>query len=143
MRLERIGTLELVYTDIDEEVPFDKGGRVYGILTGKIAAGELTGTLHATNLAQHRVDGAFTPTLRGIITMSGGSKVFFAMDGLSIRDASVQPPRRVVTASLTFWSPEAALRSWNEAFVVTEMEGKPVGNSWGVAGPVFRCVPEI
>ncbi len=143
MRLERIGKLELSYTDIDEEFPFAEGGQVYGILTGTLEAGDLRGTLHATNLARQRSDGGFTPTLRGILTTPEGVKVFFTMDGLSIKDPRAEPPRRMVTAGITFWSAEPKLRSWNEVFAVAELEGRKMGASWGVIGQLCKCSPEI
>jgi hypothetical protein len=143
MRLERIGKLELTYTDIDEEFPFAEGGQVYGILTGTLEAGDLRGTLRTTNLARQRPDGSFTPTLRGILTTPEGVKVFFTMDGLSIKDPKAEPPRRIVMVGITFWSANPKLRSWNEVFAVAELEGRKMGDSWGVTGQLFRCVPEI
>jgi hypothetical protein len=92
MRLDKLGKLELTYTDVDEELPFAQGGQVYGILTGTLEAGDLRGTLHTTNLARQRPDGAFTPTLRGILTTPEGVKIFFALDGLSIKDSKSAPP---------------------------------------------------
>jgi len=143
MRLERIGRLELTYTDIDEEFPYADGGQVYGILTGRIEAGELSGTLHATNLARQRPDGGFTPNLRGLLTTPEGTKLFFTMDGLSIRDAKASPPRRVVVTGITLWSADPKLRSWNDAYLIAELEGKAMGNTWGVVGQLYRCVPEL
>ncbi len=143
MRLERIGKLELIYTDVDEEFPLAEGGQVYGILTGSLEAGDLRGTLHTTNLARQRPDGGFTPTLRGILATPEGVKVFFTMDGLSIRDSRAEPPRRIVTVGITFWSANPKLRSWNDVFALGELEGRKMGDSWGVSGSLFKCVPEI
>jgi hypothetical protein len=143
MRLERIGKLELAYTDIDTEFPFADGGQVYGILKGTLETDGLRGRLHTTNLARQRPDGTFTPKLRGILTTPDGATVFFAMDGLSVKDPAAAPPRRIVTAAITFWSVEPALRAWNDVFVLAELEGRAMGDSWGVSGPVYRCVPEI
>ena len=143
MRLERIGTLELVYTDVDEEWPFPEGGQVYGILTGRLEVDGLRGAIHATNLARQRPDGAFTPRLRGILSTPEGSKLFFTMDGISIKDAKASPPRRVVTTGITLWSSEARLKSWNETYLIAETVGQAIGASWGVAGEVYRCVSEL
>ena len=143
MRVEKVGTIELVYTDIDEELPSQDGGHVYGILTGKLEAGDLRGTLHATNLARQRPDGVFTPALRGLLTTAEGARAFFTMDGLSIRDSSRTPPRRIVTTSMFFWSVDPKLRPWNDAFVVAEMEGRAMGESWGVSGNLFKCIAEV
>jgi hypothetical protein len=143
MRLERIGKLELIYTDIDEELPYADGGLVYGILTGTIEMGDLRGLVHATNLARQRPDGVFTPTLRGLLTTQEGGKIFFTMDGISVRDPKARPPRRIVTAGLTFWTTDPKLRPWNEVYAITEMDGRPIGQSWGVTGPLFSCLPEI
>ncbi len=143
MRLERVGRIELVYTEVDEEIPFSEGGLVYGILTGKIEGGEMQGRLHATNHARQRPDGVFTPALRGVVTTDAGARVFFTMDGLSVRDPAAQPPRRVVTVGLTFWTTDAALKPWNEAYFVAELEGGAIGESWGVVGPLYRCVAEL
>jgi len=48
-----------------------------------------------------------------------------------------------VTAAVTFWSADPKLRAWNEIFAVAELEGRAIGQSWGVSGYLFRCVPEI
>jgi hypothetical protein len=143
MRLEGIGQLQLTYTDIDEEFPFADGGQVYGIMTGTLEAGDLRGNLHATNLARQRPDGSFTPTLRGILETPEGVKVFFTMDGLSIKDPKAAPPRRLVTVAITFWSADAKLRPWNDLLAVAELEGRRMGDSWGVSGRLFKCVPEL
>ncbi len=143
MRLEKVGQIELVYTETDDEIPFAEGGLVYGILTGKVDARGLQGTLHATNLARQRPDEAFTPTLRGVVTTTTGAKAYFTMDGISVRDPAAQPPRRIVTVGLTFWSPNPVLKAWNDIYAVAELVGRAVGDSWGVAGPLYRCVTEI
>jgi hypothetical protein len=143
MRLERVGRIELKYTDIDEEFPYSDGGQVYGILTGRIDAGELSGTLHTTNLARQRPDGGFTPNLRGLLTTSQGTKMFFTMDGLSIRDPKVSPPRRIVVTGITLWSADPKLRSWNDAYLIAELEGQAMGDTWGVVGQLYRCVPQL
>ncbi len=65
------------------------------------------------------------------------------MDGLSIKDSKAVPARRIVTVALTFWSSDPKLRAWNEVFAVAELEGRAIGQTWGVSGPVFKCVPEI
>ena len=143
MRLERIGILELVYTEIDQEWPYSEGGQVYGILTGRLEAESLTGTVHATNLARQRPDGAFTPTLRGILTTPQGSKLYFTMDGISIKDSKASPPRRIVTTGITLWSTDPTLRTWNDTYLVAETVGRAMGTSWGVSGDLYRCVSEL
>lgn len=143
MRLERIGSLELVYTEVDEEWAFPDGGQVYGILTGRLEADGLGGTIHATNLARQRPDGAFTPTLRGILSTPEGGKLFFTMDGISIKDATASPPRRIVTTGITLWSSDPRFRSWNETYLVAETIGRAIGTSWGVSGDLYRCVSEL
>ena len=143
MKLERIGTMELVYTEVDEEWAFPDGGQVYGILTGRLEAEGLRGTIHATNLARQRPDGGFTPTLRGILSTPEGSKLFFTMDGISIKDATASPPRRIVTTGITLWSSDPRFRSWNEAYLVAETVGRAMGASWGVSGDLYRCVSEL
>ncbi|MDG6983463.1 MAG: hypothetical protein JRN28_02780 [Nitrososphaerota archaeon] len=143
MKLEKVGRLELTYTDMDEELSYQDGGQVYGILTGKLEAGELEGTLHTTNLARQRPDGVFTPTLRGLLTTSQGAKLFFTMDGLSLRDPKANPPRRQVVAGITFWTADPKFRSWNDVYLVAELEGRAVGNAWGVVGNLYQCIPEL
>ena len=143
MRLERIGTLELVYTDVDEEWPFPEGGQVYGILTGRLEAGSLRGTIHATNLARQRPDGGFTPALRGVLSTPEGGKLFLTMDGISVRDATATPPRRTVTTGITLWSTDPRFRSWNDTYLVAETIGRAIGTSWGVSGDLYRCVSEL
>lgn len=143
MRLEKIGRLELVYTDMDVEFPHAEGGQVYGILTGTLDAGSLRGSIHATNLARHRPDNVFTPALRGILSTPEGTKVFFTMDGLSVPDAKANPPRRIVTTGITLFSPEERFRPWNESYLLAELVGGAVGASWGVVGDLYRCVSEL
>ena len=143
MKLEKVGTLELTYTDVDEELPYPDGGQAYGILTGRLEAGELEGTLHTTNMARQRPDGVFTPTLRGLLTTSQGAKLFFTMDGLSVRDPKASPPRRLVVSGITLWTTDPKLRSWNDAYLVAELEGRPMGETWGVVGNLYRCIPEL
>ena len=143
MRLEKIGTLELAYTEIDQEWPFSEGGQVYGILTGRLEAEGLRGTIHATNLARQRPDGAFTPTLRGILTTSQGSTLFFTMDGISIKDSKASPARRIVTTGITLWSSDPTLRAWNDTYLVAETIGRAIGTGWGVSGDLYRCVSEL
>ncbi|MDE1822000.1 MAG: hypothetical protein KGJ23_12510 [Euryarchaeota archaeon] len=143
MKLEKIGSLELIYADVDEELEYEEGGIMYGTLRGKMDAGSLKGSMHATNHARLRPDGTFLPTLRGILTSAKGSRSFFTMDGISVRDPKADPPRRIVTTGLTFWSPDEELRPWNNVYLVAELKGGKMGESWGVAGAVFRCVPEL
>lgn len=143
MRLERVGTMELVYTEVDEEWAYPDGGQVYGILTGRLEAEGLRGTIHATNLARQRPDGGFTPTLRGILSTPEGSKLFLTMDGISISDGTASPPRRIVTTGITLWSSDPRLRSWNESYLVAETVGRAMGKSWGVSGDLYRCVSEL
>lgn len=143
MKIENIGRLELTYTDIDVELPYSEGGQVYGILTGSLEAGSLRGSIHATNLARQRPDGAYTPTLRGVLSTPEEVKVFFTMDGISIKDAKANPPRRIVTSGITLWSADSRYRSWNEVYLVAEMEGRALGQSWGVVGNLYRCIPEL
>ncbi len=143
MNLEKVGRLELIYTDVDEELSYQDGGQVYGILTGKLEAGELEGTLYTTNLARQRPDGVFIPTLRGLLTTSQGAKLFFTMDGLSLRDPKANPPRRLVVAGITLWTADPKFRSWNDAYLVAELEGRAVGKTWGVVGNLYQCVPEV
>lgn len=139
MRLERVGRLELVYTEVDEAWPFSEGGLVYGIMTGRLEAEGLQGTLHATNLARQRPDGSFTPALRGVLTTADGSKLFFTMDGVSIRAGSVESPRRVVTAAITLWTSDLRYREWTERLLVAETEGRALGDTWGISGDLYRC----
>lgn|SRR5487761_107208 len=68
MGLERIGRMELVDTDVDQEWAFPEGSEVYGILTGQLEAEGLRGALHVTNFARPRPDGAFTPTVQGVLS---------------------------------------------------------------------------
>ncbi|MGI0129124.1 MAG: hypothetical protein ACREEC_03075 [Thermoplasmata archaeon] len=143
MRLEKLGKVELTYTDVDDELPYEEGGQVYGILTGTLEAGELRGTIHATNLARQRPDRAFTPTLRGVLTTPEGARLFFTMDGISIKDAQASSPRRIVTTGITFWTPDPRFRQWNDVYALAEMEGRAMGTSWGVVGSLYRCVPEL
>lgn len=142
MKLEKTGRLELTYTEIDEEFPYAEGGQVYGLLTGNLEADGLRGTVHATNLARQRPDGGFTPTLRGILTTHEGEKMFFTMDGISIKDPSAHPARRIVTCGITLWSAHARLRPWTETYLLAELEGRAMGKSWGVAGHLFKCLSE-
>ncbi|MGA7923417.1 MAG: hypothetical protein WCA77_05520 [Thermoplasmata archaeon] len=143
MRLERIGRIELVYTDVDEEWAFPDGGQVYGILTGRLEAEGLCGTLHATNLARQRPDGAFTPRLRGVLSTPEGSKLYFTMDGISVKDAKANPPRRIVTTGITLWSSDPGFRSWNETYLIAETVGTAMGTRWGVSGDLYKCVSEL
>jgi hypothetical protein len=143
MRLEKLGKIELTYTDVDDELTYAEGGHVYGILKGTLEAGDLSGTLHVTNITRQRPDGAFTPTLRGMLTTPEGAKVFVTIDGISILDPTAKPPRRIVTAGISFWTPESRLHHWNDTYLVAEMVGRSTGKSWGVAGTVHRCIPEL
>ncbi len=143
MRLEKIGKIELTYTDIDVEFPFKEGGQVYGTLTGSLEVGDLRGALNATNLARQRPDDQFTPALRGILKTPEGEYAYFTMDGLSILDAAAKPPRRIVTTTLTLWSVDPRLKPWNDVLLLTEMVGGKTGKSWGVHGSVYRCIPEL
>ena len=143
MRLEKVGRIELIYTAVDEETPYPEGGQVYGILTGTLDAGGLRGAIHATNFARLRPDGVFLPTLRGILTTPEGPRLMFTMDGLSIRDPHAKAPRRLVTTGITLWNADPKFREWNESYLVAELEGGPMKDSWGVFGPLYRCVSEL
>ncbi|MGI0132526.1 MAG: hypothetical protein ACREDK_05470, partial [Thermoplasmata archaeon] len=81
--------------------------------------------------------------LRGLVTTPEGIKVFFAMDGLSIKETRRGSSRRRVTAGITFWTADPRLRRWNDEYIVTEMEGRAMGDSWGVVGSLYRCVAEL
>ena len=81
--------------------------------------------------------------MRGILSTPEGGKLFFTMDGISIKDASASPPRRVVTTGITLWSSDPRFRTWNDTYLVAETVGRAIGTSWGVAGDLYRCVSEL
>ena len=143
MKLQKIGRVELIYSDVDVEAEYPEGGQVYGILTGSLEAGKLRGTLHATNVGRQRPDESFAPALRGVLTTEKGVQFFFTMDGVSIRKGNTKPIRRTVTTGITLWTADPSLRSWNDAYLLAEMEGGKMKQSWGVKGSLYLCVPEI
>ena len=140
MRLESLGTLTLTYTHLTE-LAYEAGGQVYGALEGTIDGAELSGRLHLTNLAPKRTDGEFAPALRGTLTTDEGGKMFVTMAGMSILEAGTDPPVRVGLVAFTFRSAEPNLAVWNRVFAVAEYRGKSMGDTWGLVGTLYRCVP--
>jgi hypothetical protein len=141
MRLDPLGTLTLSYSHLTE-LSYESGGQVYGALEGTLEGPELRGRLHVTNLAPHRTDGEFAPTLRGTLTAEDGKKMFVTIDGISILEAGTNPPVRIGLVALTFRSADPKLKKWNGVFAVAEYRGQAVGETWGLVGTVYRCVPE-
>lgn len=140
MRLDPLGTLELKYTR-SGEVDYGATGQVYGDLEGRIDGPELQGSLRVTNLANRRPNGDYTPTLRGVPTTADGGKMFVAVDGLSIIEEGTNPPVRVGLVSMTFRTSNPKLERWNQVFAVVEYRGKTMGDTWGLIGTIYRCVP--
>ncbi len=141
MRLDPLGTLTLTYSHLTE-LAYEVGGQVYGTLEGTIEGPELRGRLHVTNLAPKRTDGEFAPTLRGTLTTEDGAKMFLTMDGISILEAGTNPPVRVGLVAVTFRSADPKLMTWNRVFAIAEYRGKSMGDTWGLVGTLYRCVPE-
>ena len=142
MRLEPLGKLTLVYSHL-KVVDYGADGQAYGALEGSIEGPELQGQLHVTNLAPHRTDGAFAPTIRGLLTTREGATMFVTIDGISVERSEASGSVRIGLVALTFRSNEPALKKWNEVFAVSEYKGEKMGDSWGVRGTIYRCVPEI
>jgi hypothetical protein len=141
MKWEPIGTLTLTYTPLDEFVAYDDegGGQVYGALEGRLELTGLSGNLRVTNTASRRTDGIFEPKLRGVLTTDDGIKLYVRMDGVSIPDASRGPNTRLVLTTLRLRSSVRGYERWNAAFLVHEGRGGPVGDSWGISGPVLSA----
>jgi hypothetical protein len=144
MRWEQIGTLALRYTPLDEFVAYDEagGGQVYGAMEGRLELTGLSGNLRLTNTASRRTDGIFEPKLRGVMTTDAGTKLYVRMDGVSIPDAARGPNTRLVLTTLRLRSSVPGQERWNTAFLVHEGRGGPVGDSWGISGPVFSAHAE-
>jgi len=142
MQLEPLGKLTLVYSHL-KVVDYGADGQAYGALEGSIEGPELHGKPQVTNLAPHRTDGAFAPTIRGLLTTPEGGTMFVTIDGISVERAEASGLVRIGLVALTFRSNEPSLKKWNEVFAVAEYKGETIGDSWGVRGTVYRCVPEI
>ncbi len=141
MRLEPLGTLELIYTKSASVNYESNTGQAYGHMEGKIEGPELQGSLQLTNLATRRPDGDYTPTLRGVLTTPGGESMFVTLDGLSVVEEGTEPLVRVGLVAFTFRSADPKLVAWNRVFAVAEYRGKSMGDSWGLVGTIYRCVP--
>jgi hypothetical protein len=144
MRWEQIGTLTLTYTPLDEFVTYDEagGGQVYGAMEGRLELAGLAGNLRVTNTASRRTDGIFEPKLRGVLTTDGGIKLYVLIDGVSIPDPARGPNTRLVLTTLRLRSSAKGYERWNSAFLIHEGRGGPVGDSWGISGPVLSAHPE-
>ncbi len=144
MEWQAIGSLALTYGPKDELVEYDEagGGQVYGVLEGRLEVEGLTGTVHVTNTAPRRTDGIFEPTLRGILTVSDGSKLYFRLDGLSLADPTPGSRRRTVLSTVRLRSRVPAYQEWNRAFLFHDGRGGPTGDSWGLTGPILRAIPK-
>lgn len=140
MKLEPVGTLELKYTR-NSDVKLETTTQVYGDLEGRIEGPELQGSLRVTNLATSRPDGDFLPTLRGVLTGPEDKRMFVTMDGLSIVEEGTDPPVRVGLVSITFRTADPDLLKWNHVLAVAEYRGKTMGDTWGLVGSIYRCVP--
>lgn len=140
MRLEPVGTLELNYTR-NTEVKLESTAQVYGDLEGRIDGPELKGSLRMTNLATSRPDGDYLPTLRGVLTGPDDKRMFVTMDGLSIIEEGTDPPVRVGLVAITFRTGNPDLQKWNHVLAVAEYRGKMMGNTWGLVGTIYRCLP--
>jgi hypothetical protein len=67
--------------------------------------------------------------------------MFVTMDGLSVAEEGTDPPSRVGLVAITFRSADLKLSKWNRVLAVAEYRGKTVGDTWGLAGTIYRCVP--
>jgi hypothetical protein len=144
MRWEQIGTLTLTYTPLDEFVAYDDAGsgQVYGAMEGRLELPGLSGKLQVTNTASRRSDGIFEPRLRGVLTTDKGVKLYVRIDGVSIPDEARGPNSRLVLTTLRLRSSVPGYERWNSAFLVHEGRGGPVGDSWGISGPVLSAHAE-
>jgi hypothetical protein len=140
MHLDTLGTLELKYVR-NSEVKYESSSQVYGDLEGRIEGPDLKGNLRLTNLATSRPDVVYLPTLRGVLTTPDGAMLFVTMDGLSIVDEGTDPPVRVGLVALTFRAGDPKLSRWNSVLAVAEYHGKTIGETWGLVGTVYQCVP--
>ena len=76
MKLQKIGRVELIYSDVAAEAEYPEGDQVHGILTGSLEAGKLRGTLHATDVVRQRPDESFVPALRGVLDAEKSAQLF-------------------------------------------------------------------
>ena len=83
MELRELGNVELTYRSL-ESVDYGVGGQVYGTMEGTLRGSRIGGSLHLTNLAQRRPDGANLPTLRGLLTTDDGAQVYVELDGIAL-----------------------------------------------------------
>ena len=67
--------------------------------------------------------------------------MFVTLDGLSIIEEGTEPPVRVGLVALTFRTADPELAAWNRIFAVAEYRGKSMGDTWGLVGTIYRCVP--
>jgi len=142
MKLEELGKLTLAYTHI-KVVDYGADGQAYGELQGSIEGPDLKGELKVTNLAPRRTDGAFAPTIRGLLTTPEGASIFVTLDGISIHPPDAESSIRLGLVAVTFRSGEPQLKRWNDVLAVAEYRGEQMGDTWGVKGTIFRCVPEL
>jgi len=69
--------------------------------------------------------------------------MFVTIDGISVERSEASGSVRIGLVALTFRSNEPALKKRNEVFAVSEYKGEKMGDSWGVRGTIYRCVPEM
>ena len=143
MKLKKIGRVELIYSDVDVEAEYPEGGQVYGILTGSLEAGKLRGTLHATNVGRQRPDESFVPALRGVLTTEKGAQLFFHHGSRIDKKRKYKAYQKNRDNGHTLWTADPSLRSWNDAYLLAEMDGGAMGQSWDITGSLHLCVPEI
>ena len=117
MRTDKLADIELTYTSL-QMLDFEPGGRIYGVMEGRIQGDRLSGSLHLTNLAERRVDNVNLPTLRGTLTTDDGAVVWVEMDGVATLRAADQA--RVFLTTFRCRSGDERYRRVNTLFGVVD-----------------------
>lgn len=141
MQWRSVGRLTLKYGPHDEFVEYDDagGGQVYGAMEGALELTGLVGTMHLTNTAPRRTDGVFEPTLRGVLYVVDGTKLYVRMDGMSLPDPERGANHRIVLSTVRLRTKNPTYRRWTGAFLVHDGRGGPVDDGWQVVGPVLEA----
>jgi hypothetical protein len=140
MELSKLAALELTYTTL-ESVDYDFGGQLYGTMDGSLTGDRLNGSLRLTNLAARRPDNVNLPTLRGVLSLDDGARVWVELDGVATLRQN--DGARVFVTTWRFRTGDERHAWLNTVFGVLEGVLDSVGVGGVARGQLFECLATL
>jgi hypothetical protein len=142
MRLEPLCRLSMRYEEGAWVRPFGTAeGAGFGWGEGTVSGDVLQGILRWANYPRRRVDGVWTPNLRGVIKTDDGAEILLSLHGQSVQEETAGGVRRAILTRVELLTDHETYRWLNTSFIVGEGEIDEETEEWWVQA--YVCVNEM